>query len=123
MKFMGIASLALAALAFAVPAEAGSGSGFHLSVKVSTFLVQQSSATSDGPFFVRLTATTGAAFDAGCDDGGYIKVDTSYMSAKNMQYIKDILLASQLSGKTLRIGTSGCLGTYAKISSLGFTDS
>lgn len=122
MKLLGIASMAFAALAFTLPAEAGSGSGSHNSVKVGLFYIQQSSATSDGPFFLRLDSTTSTAFDAGCDDGGYIKVETSYMSAKNMQYIKDILLASQLSGKRLRVSTTGCLGSYAKLSTLGFSD-
>ena len=121
MKFLGIASLAFAALAVTLPAEAGTGTGFHNSVKVSMFLIEQSSATSDGPFYINLSATDGTSFDAGCDDGGYIKVQTSYMSPKNMQYIKDLLMASQLSGKTLRVATSGCSGSWAKLSSLGFS--
>lgn len=113
MRAISMIAGLLLALSFASVARAD---GYSSTATILYFSMQQSSATSEGPFIVQF-----ANFDAGCGDGGYVKLDKTYLSTQNLAYAKDILLAAQLSNRKVTIRTTGCIGTYGKISQLGLT--
>jgi hypothetical protein len=60
-------------------------------------------------------------FNANCGGGGYIVLNTSYLSATTVEYYRDLFLAARLSGRRVELSTTGCIGGAGKVTNAGIT--
>ena len=107
-KVIGFLFSLVAMVAMSTPAHAESGWGIS---KVSAMYVAAS-----GDIDVYLDD-----FNANCGGGGYIRLNTTYLSAATIEYYRDLFLAARLSGRKVEISTNGCISLAGKVTSAGIT--